>query len=257
MITLSFHADQGIAILDTAVLLVEDNSFQREMVRQYLASRGAPVTAVATPAAFREAVELAMPDVALLDVGLPGEDGFSLARWLRARSSDVGIIMLTAAGELVDRVLGLESGADDYLTKPFAPRELLARISAVARRAQPAKARASPSHGDSSHRVPVGVVILDVERRLLIRQDGLEEKLTKGEFELLHLLLRHPDRPLYRDWLLEATTPDGATDTHERAINLRIMRLRRKVEADPDNPQVIRTVRGVGYIYLPRGMPVG
>ncbi|WP_270939356.1 response regulator transcription factor, partial [Falsiroseomonas oryzae] len=125
----------------TALLVVEDDPFQRETVCAYLAGQGFAVEGVGDGAAFRAAVAQAMPDAALVDIGLPGEDGFSLARWLRAQSPTVGIIMLTAASDLVDRVVGLESGADDYVTKPFEPRELLARLRAVMRRAGPEGAR--------------------------------------------------------------------------------------------------------------------
>ena len=230
----------------TKVLLVEDHLFQRKAIHDYLAAQEIAVTAVADGEAFRQAVERELPDLALLDVRLAGEDGLALARWLRARAPGVGIIMLTAADELVDRVIGLESGADDYVTKPFEPRELLARIRAVRRRrSQPAPAALPP------RQVRVGVVILDLDRRLLIGPDGAEDRLAAGEFELLQLLVENPNQPLHRDWLLETTAGGAEPEAFERAIDLRIMRLRRKVEADPAHPRALRTVRGVGYLFVP------
>jgi two-component system phosphate regulon response regulator OmpR len=258
----------------TTVLVVEDDPFQRQAVQQYLRMQGMDVTAVEDAGRFRAAVEVALPDVALLDVGLPGgEDGFSLARWLRARSPQVAIIMLTAASDLVDRVVGLESGADDYLTKPFEPRELLARVKAVLRRsgvgagggtigaagAGPAGPPAGPAAAPTawppaaSDCVAIGIALLHVTRRVLLLPDGAEEPLTPSEFALLRLLTEHPNRPLQRDWLLEATSETDEPEAFDRAIDLRIMRLRRKVERNPARPEAIRTVRGVGYMFVPPG----
>lgn len=247
------------------VLLVEDHPFQRQAIQEYLASQSVGVVAVGSAEEFRRMVDAGLPDLAILDVRLPGEDGFALARWLRARSPDVGIIMLTSADDLVDRVLGLESGADDYVTKPFVPRELLARIRAVMRRAGPRAAvpappapappaPASPAPAPPAlptDRVRVGTAVLDLERRMLLRPGGGEERLAAGEFELLHLLVQNPNRPLHRDWLLETTSGTDEPEAFERAIDLRIMRLRRKVEANPAHPRMIRTVRGIGYVYIP------
>ncbi|MCK8785168.1 response regulator transcription factor [Roseomonas sp. NAR14] len=232
------------------LLLVEDDAFQRQAVGDYLTLQGLSVTSVADGAAFRRAVESRMPDLALVDVRLPGEDGFTLARWLRARSEQVGIIMLTAADELVDRVVGLESGADDYVVKPFEPRELLARVRALLRRGQRAAAPAAPA-AEARPLIQVGAAMLDLERRILVGPAG-EERLTAGEYDLLRLLVENPNRPLHRDWLLEATARAGEEpEAFDRAIDLRIMRLRRKVERDPAHPEAIRTVRGVGYVFVP------
>jgi two-component system phosphate regulon response regulator OmpR len=187
-----------------------------------------------------------MPDIALLDVHLnEAENGFDLARWLRARSARAGIIMLTAANDVIDRVVGLEAGADDYLAKPFDPRELIARINALLRRAA-----ISPPRPDGPAEVRVGVAILNIERSVLIMPDGSEDRLTAGEFDLLKLLTEHPNRPLTRDWLLE-TVAHREVETFDRAIDNRMMRLRRKVEADPSKPRAIRSVRGVGYMFVP------
>ncbi len=153
--------------------------------------------------------------------------------------------MLTAADDTVDRVVGLESGADDYVTKPFEPRELLARIKALLRRSAGA---AEPPQLLTEHRV--GTALLNLERRVLVLADGTEEKLAASEFDLLALLVRHPNRPLTRDWLLEQAAHREA-EAFDRAIDNRIMRLRRKVEVDPSKPQAIRSVRGVGYMFTP------
>lgn len=237
----------------TNLLVVEDDPFQRETVCAYLANQGFVVEGVADGPAFRAAIAAGLPDAVLMDVGLPGgEDGFALARWLRALSGTVGIIMLTAAGDLVDRVVGLESGADDYVTKPFEPRELLARIRAVMRRAH-AEAAAAPQKPENlaPGRIRMGGAVLDLKRGLLLTADGREDTLTEGEFTLLKLFVDNPNRALHRDWLLERTSGDEEPEAFDRAIDLRIMRLRRKVERNPARPMAIRTVRGVGYLFDP------
>jgi DNA-binding response OmpR family regulator len=239
----------------TSLLVVEDDPFQRETVCAYLSGQGFAVEGVTDGAAFRAAVGAGMPDAALLDVGLPGEDGFALARWLRGLSPTVGIIMLTAAGDLVDRVVGLESGADDYITKPFESRELLARIRAVMRRASmggaaaPAVAEALPPG-----RVRIGGAVLDLKSGVLVTVEGKEDQLTESEFSLLRLLTENPGRALHRDWLLERTSGEEEPEAFDRAIDLRIMRLRRKVERNPGRPMAIRTVRGVGYLFDPEAV---
>ena len=242
----------------TNLLVVEDDPFQREAIYTYLTLQGFAVEGVASGAACRAAVASGMPHAALLDVGLPGgEDGFALARWLRGQSPTVGIIMLTAAGDLVDRVLGLESGADDYITKPFEPRELLARIRAVMRRAG-AEARAGAGAAPPQAVAPlppgkvrIGAAILDMKRGLLVTNEGREDTLTEGEFTLLKLLAENPNKALHRDWLLERISGEDEPEAFDRAIDLRVMRLRRKVERNPTRPMAIRTVRGVGYLFDP------
>ncbi len=241
----------------TNLLVVEDDPFQRETVCAYLANQGFAVEGVASGAACRAAVAAAMPHAALLDVGLPGgEDGFALARWLRGQSPTIGIIMLTAAGDLVDRVLGLESGADDYVIKPFEPRELLARIRAVMRRAgaEPGIAPAPAPSTLPPGRVRIGAAVLDLKRGLLVTNEGREDTLTEGEFTLLKLLAENPNKALHRDWLLERISGEDEPEAFDRAIDLRVMRLRRKVERNPSRPMAIRTVRGVGYLFDPEGV---
>jgi DNA-binding response OmpR family regulator len=189
-------------------------------------------------------VERELPAVVLLDIGLPGEDGFALARWLREKSARIGIIMVTVASDTVDRVAGLETGADDYIAKPFEPRELLARVKSVLRRATGAPVAAGP-------RVRIGRRVLDLDKRVLVDPaDGSEEALTASEFDLLKVFTENPNRPLQRDWLLEVTS-HREMEAFDRAIDLRITRLRRKIEPDPTHPDAIRTVRGVGYMFVP------
>jgi DNA-binding response OmpR family regulator len=225
------------------IVVVEDEAVQRQMLADYLARQNFRVSALPDGAALRRVVERELPALVMLDVGLPGEDGFALARWLRERSSRVCIIMVTAATDTVDRIVGLETGADDYIAKPFEPRELLARVKSVLRRAAGA-----PAEGP---RIRIGRRVLDLERRVLMDPtDGNEERLTASEFDLLKILAENPNRPLLRDWLLEVTAHREA-EAFDRAIDLRITRLRRKVEIDPAHPEAIRTVRGVGYMFVP------
>jgi DNA-binding response OmpR family regulator len=227
------------------VIVVEDEAFQREALTEYLGNNGYRVSGVESGAAMRKLVEKDPPALVLLDLRLPGgEDGFALARWLRERSKKLGIIMVTASGDTVDRVVGLETGADDYIAKPFEPRELLARVKAVLRRAGGAQA------ADRSPRVRIGRCMLDLESRRLTTLAGEDVPLRAGEYELLKLLAENPNRALSRDWLLE-TVSHRELDVFDRAIDIRILRLRRKVEEDPARPTSIRTVRGAGYMFVP------
>ncbi len=230
------------------IVVVEDEATQRTLMVEYLGAQGFQVVGVPDGAAMRRNVQRQEPTLVLLDIGLPGEDGHSLARHLRAAHPRVAIIMVTAAGETVDRIIGLETGADDYLPKPFEPRELLARIRSVLRRLGHGPG-AAPTGGG---RIVMGRRMLDLDRRMLVDDDGAEERLTASEFDLLKLFAENPNRPLNRDWLLEATSHREA-DSFDRAIDLRITRLRRKIERDPAHPTAIRTVRGVGYMFSPEG----
>lgn len=228
-----------------SILLVEDDAFQRKAAESYLTNHDLKVIGVENGAQMRRQVSRAMPDLVLLDVQLPGqEDGFALARWLRESSARVGIIMLTAAGDSVDKVLGLESGADDYVAKPYEPRELLARCKSVLRRSS---AKSTPSRLE---RVRMGSHVLDLTKRELHDSAGTDVAITSGEFDILKIFAENPNRPLSRDWLLE-TTSHRSRDPFDRAIDLRITRIRRKIEPDPAKPTVIRTVRGVGYMFAP------
>jgi two-component system phosphate regulon response regulator OmpR len=219
------------------IVVVEDEAAQRQMLLDYLGKQGFRVTGVESGAGLRRLVDRELPALVLLDIGLPGEDGFALSRWLREKSGRVCIIMVTAAGDTVDRVVGLETGADDYIPKPFDPRELLARIKSVLRRAsgsvQPASGTRRP-----------------MRTRVLVEADGTEESLSASEFDLLRIFAENPNRPLARDWLLE-TIGHREMEAFDRAMDLRITRIRRKVEKDPAHPDAIRTVRGVGYMFVP------
>ena len=229
------------------VLIVEDDRQVRETVADYLQSHGYDVVQAGDGAAMRAALRSQVPELVLLDVRLPGEDGLALARWLREHH-EVAIIMVTAAGEVIDRVVGLEVGADDYIGKPFDLRELLARIKSVLRRAHKPTVAAAPSR-----RVSFGPCTLDLDRHQLIGRDGEEIPLTGMEFDLLRAFAEHPNRVLSRDQLLNLTR-NREWEPFDRSIDIRIARLRRKIELDPDKPKTIKTVRGSGYIFIPKDL---
>jgi two-component system phosphate regulon response regulator OmpR len=236
------------------VLVVDDDPAIRDMLREYLGAHGFEVEAVADGAGLRAALAHAVPDIVLLDVALPGEDGLSLARFLRDRH-DVGIVMVTAADDVVDRVVGLEMGADDYVTKPFDPRELRARLKSLLRRVQDRGARASAAPagapGDAG-RLPIGRCTLDLLARRLLDAQGNEVPVTAMEFDLLRAFAEHPNQVLSRDRLLTLTR-NREWEPFDRSIDIRIARVRRKIQDDPERPQAIRTVRGAGYMYVPAG----
>lgn len=233
------------------VLVVEDDPDVRGMIVEYLAGHGYAVAQAENGVAMRAAIAERVPDAVLLDVNLGGEDGLSLARWLREHH-DVGIIMVTAAGEVVDRVVGLEVGADDYVAKPFDPRELLARLKSVLRRVQSRSAggAAAPEKQAAGRQVNVGRHVLDLAGHRLLGEDGQEVSLTSMEFDLLRVFTEHPNQVLSRDQLLNHTR-NRDWEPFDRSIDIRIARLRRKIERDPDHPQLIKTVRGAGYMYIP------
>jgi two-component system phosphate regulon response regulator OmpR len=230
------------------ILIVDDDREVREMLAEYLASHGFEPETAEGGAAMRAALARGAPDVVLLDVRLPGEDGLTLARFLRERY-DVGIIMVTAAGEVVDRIVGLEMGADDYVAKPFDLRELLARVKSVVRRVQARPRTAAPAEREAE-RVAVGRCMLDLKARQLLDHSGAEVPITAMEFDLLKAFVDHPNQVLSRDRLLTLTR-NREWEPFDRSIDIRIARVRRKVEEDPDNPKAIRTVRGSGYMFVP------
>ena len=232
-----------------SVLIVEDDPDIRQMVAEYLGGQGYDVDQAEKGSDMRESLERRVPDVVLLDIRLPGEDGLTLARYLRERY-DVGIIMVTGAGDVIDRVVGLEVGADDYVTKPFDPRELLARVKSVMRRLQShPPARNVPD--DAPQRVAVGRCFLDVASHRLLDVEGREVAITSMEYELLRVFTEHPNKVLTRDQIL-TFTKNREWEPFDRSIDIRIARLRRKVEANPGEPQAIRTVRGAGYMFVPQ-----
>jgi DNA-binding response OmpR family regulator len=229
------------------VLVVDDDASIREMLRDYLSSHGYEVALASDGTSMRSQIEAATPDLVLLDLGLPREDGLSLARYLRERY-DVGIIMVTGAATTVDRIVGLEVGADDYVAKPFEPRELLARIKSVMRRLQARPANAA-TPAASPKQVAFGHCRLDLASHQLFGPEGTEIPITTMEFELLQVFSEHPGKALSRDRIL-TLTKNREWDPYDRSIDIRVARLRRKLEVDAENPQVIRTVRGVGYMFV-------
>lgn len=233
------------------VLVVDDDPGVRELLEDYLVDQGFEALAVDSAAAARAKLDATPPNVVLLDVGLPGEDGLSLARFIRERY-DTAIIMVSGAGETVDRIVGLEVGADDYLAKPFDLRELRARIKSVLRRYQRAAGaeRDNGQGSDSARRIRVGTHLLDLDSRQLFDGQGREIPLTRMEYELLEVLVARPNRPLSRDQLLQLTQ-NRDWDPTDRSLDIRIARLRSKLESAPDKPQLIQTVRGIGYRYVP------
>ncbi len=224
------------------ILIVDDHREVRDLVSRALGKEGFRVSAVGDGRGMRKALADSRIDLILLDLMLPGEDGLSLCRGLRAHS-DIPIIMLTAKGDEVDRVIGLEMGADDYLAKPFGSRELIARIRAVLRRG----AR-EPEHGEAAQpkRYHFDRWTLDTGARELLRDDGVSISLSTGEFDLLLALAERPQRVLSREQLLDLARGRSA-HLFDRSIDTQISRLRKKIEEDPGEPKIIKTVWGGGY----------
>jgi two-component system phosphate regulon response regulator OmpR len=226
------------------VLVCDDEAEVREMLAEYLARRGFRVTPAGNAGELRAALSAEPPELILLDINMPGEDGLSVLRGLRAEGGTPAVIMLTAASDTIDRILGLEMGADDYLGKPVDLRELEARIKAVLRRGGPADAVPE----DEARRFRFGKAWLDIDAARLTEEDGSEIPLTAMEFNLLKLFARNRGRVLNRDQILEGAH-DRSWDPFDRSIDIRISRIRRKIELNPEKPTAIRTVRGVGYVY--------
>lgn len=229
------------------LLLVDDEASIRKPLATVLGRAGYRVTTAADAAEARARLLVGSFDLAILDIMMPGEDGLSLARFIRA-GSDLPIILLTARAEDIDRIVGLEMGADDYLAKPFNPRELTARIAAILRRSQRSVA-APEGAGEGAYRF--GPWILDPTQRRLLRDDGHEVPLTGGEFALLEALVQRPNVTLSRDQLLDLTKGREA-GPFDRAIDNAVSRLRRKIEADPKVPEYIKTVHAAGYVLAAR-----
>jgi two-component system OmpR family response regulator len=244
-----------VADMTGKIIVVDDEEHIREMVADYLNGQGFSAHAASGGAALDGLLADFRPDLILLDVNMPDEDGLSVARRLRA-VEDIPIVMVTAADDVVDRIVGLEVGADDYVTKPFDLRELKARIRAVMRRGatRPAAAAQSAPEGSSGPEEPAtvafGRMMVDRAGRRLLRPDGSEEGVTSMEFDLIEAFLDNPYRVLSRDRLLDLAHRKN-DDPFDRSIDIRVTRLRKKVEEDPAKPQTIKTVRGAGYIYSP------
>ena len=227
-------------------LIADDDAEIRALLTRYFNEQGVGVRVVADAAAAERLLSRERFDVLVLDIMMPGEDGLSLCRRLRSMGETIPILMLTARGDPVDRIIGLEMGADDYLPKPFNPRELLARLQAMVRRQRLLGAHGGPLGDEVVH---FGDYALYAARRQLHR-NGRPVSLTTGEFTLLHVLVTHAHRPLGRDRLIELAKGRDH-DATERSIDAQVMRLRRAIEDDPATPRYIQTVWGVGYVFVP------
>jgi two-component system, OmpR family, response regulator len=236
------------------IIIVDDEAPAREMVGEYLKMHGFTVTLCDGGKSLRGAIESGVPDLVVLDLNMPEEDGLSIIRDLKSRTN-VPVIMLTATASPIDRVVGLELGADDYVAKPCELRELMARIRSVLRRSSPVKAtapEAANAKAATDQLVRFGTKWLDLEAQALRDDEGNEHPLTASEFGLLKVFAANPKRVLSRERLLELANARDA-EAFDRAVDLRIMRIRRKIEIDPTKPAVIRTIRGGGYLFSPVG----
>ncbi|MFG1401847.1 response regulator [Xanthobacter sediminis] len=225
------------------ILVVDDHREIRELLAKYLARNGLRVSAASGGAEMRQLMRAGSFDLVVLDIMMPGEDGLTLCRQLR-QASDVPVVLLTAVSEETERIVGLEIGADDYVTKPFNPRELLARIRAILRRAQSAPRPAE----DSGARYRFDRWLLDTGRRALLDESGQEARLGAAEFRLLLAFVTRPTVVLSRDQLLDITA-GRAAQAFDRSIDNLVSRLRRRIERDPQHPALIRTVWGDGYVF--------
>jgi len=235
------------------IAVLDDEADITRLLATYLQGQGFRVSQLHSGESLLQLMETDPPALVLLDLGLPGEDGLAIARRLREHWH-CGLVIVTGRGDAVDKVVGLEIGADDYVTKPFDLRELLARIRSVLRRLDPADAAlAAPAalSPQAGERVRFGDWLLDIGARRLQDPAGAEVVLTGGEFDLLVAFVRHPGRVLSRDFLLETTRGREAAP-FDRTIDVQVGRLRRKLEADLDRPELIKSVRGAGYIFIPR-----
>lgn len=226
------------------ILIVDDEREIREPLAKYLARNGLRASIAANAGDARKELKTRAIDLVVLDIMMPGEDGLSLCRHLR-ETSEIPVILLTAMAEDTDRVVGLEIGADDYLTKPFNPRELLARIKAVLRRSLSVP---HPREAMEGERLKFGGLVLDMNRRELIGNDGVAAPLSTAEFKLLAVFLQRPGIVLSREQLLDLTS-GRAAEVFDRTIDNQVSRLRRKIEADPKKPMLVKTVWGGGYMF--------
>ncbi len=250
----------------THIAVVDDEADITQLLANYLGAHGFRITQLPSGHALMALMGSDAPALVLLDLGLPGEDGFAIARQLREHWR-CGLVIVTGRGDAIDKVVGLEIGADDYVTKPFELRELLARIKAVLRRLQPEAApAAAPSAPAPLAAAPAAAAaparerfrfagwLLDLAGRRVLDAGGQEVALTTGEFDLLATFVRHAGRVLSRDFLLEQTRGREA-GPFDRTIDVQVGRLRRKLEADPENPSLIKSVRGAGYVFVPEVQP--
>jgi two-component system phosphate regulon response regulator OmpR len=231
------------------ILVVDDDLRLRDLLKRYLSEQGFAVDTVPDAAAMDRNLARVRYDLLVLDLMLPGEDGLAICRRLRAAGNPVAVIMLTAKGDDVDRIVGLEMGADDYLAKPFNPRELVARIHAVLRRQARPEAPGAPTQEERL--VPFGPFSLNLGNRTLTR-DGEPVALTTGEFALLKALALHPREPMSRDKLMELAR-GREHESYDRSIDVQVSRLRKLLGEDPQAPRYIQTVWGFGYVFIPDG----
>jgi two-component system phosphate regulon response regulator OmpR len=230
------------------LLIVDDDPDLRDTLHEYFETHGFAVSSVADGQGMRRVLKDGPADIIIMDLHLPGEDGLALTRELRAQGP-VGIIMLTGSGDTVDRIVGLEMGADDYLAKPVDLRELLARVKSVLRRAQKSSDGEGAPAADAGQKVRMGTCMLDLAAHRLYDAAGQEVPLTSMEFDLLKAFAQHPNRVLSRDQLLDLAH-NRESDVFDRSIDVRITRIRKKIEIDPEKPQVLKTVRGAGYMFV-------
>lgn len=229
------------------ILMVDDDARIRELLQRYLTEQGFDIKTVADAKEMDNALNGASFDLLVLDLMLPGEDGLAICRRLRANNVTTPVIMLTARGDEVDRIIGLEMGADDYLPKPFNPRELLARINAVMRRHEHSPA----TEAISAETFTFGEFVFDASTRSLSR-NGMQITITSGEFALLKVFTEHPRQPLSRDRLMQLAR-GRELDVFDRSIDVQVSRLRRIVEPDPAHPRYLQTMWGFGYVFIPDG----
>ena len=239
--------ESAVVTPKATILIVDDEPGVRDVLEEYFDAHGYAAIGAEDAAAARAIAAKRPIDLALIDIHMPGEDGLSLARHLRERYAKIAIVMLTSASTVVDRIVGLEMGADDYVPKPFDPRELAARVKSVLRRTW-ASARADLG----AERVRVGRCVLDLTAHRLTDEEGEIVPMTPLEFDLLKALVTHPNQPLSRERILNLSQQRD-WDPFDRSVDLRVMRLRKKIEPDPEHPQFIRTIRNAGYIFVPDG----
>lgn len=232
------------------ILIVEDDRAVFRLLQSYLEREGYSVVNAETVASMRRLFDSTQVSMVLLDVGLPDEDGWSALKWLRARS-DLPIIMLTGKGEMTDKVVGLELGADDYLAKPFELRELLARIRTLQRRTEKAATAAAPSAESAASKITFAGWVLDPASHLVKSEAGETLHLTQAEFRILTLLARNPNAVVPRDDLMTAAAGRD-WDPFDRSVDVHVSNLRKKLDLDPNLPSLIRTVRGAGYMFVPK-----
>ena len=248
---LSTNATTNASQHQAKVLVVDDDVRLRDLLRRYLSEQGFNVITADSATSMNKLWLRERYDLLVLDLMLPGEDGLSICRRLRGAGDKTPIIMLTAKGEDVDRIIGLEMGADDYLPKPFNPRELVARINAVLRRIGPDEIPGAPSETPESF--SFGSFVLDLGTRTL-KKDGASVALTTGEFSVLKVFARHARQPLSREKLMELAR-GREYEVFDRSLDVQISRLRKLIEPDPSNPLYIQTVWGLGYVFIPDGQP--